>query len=743
MTMSLRRLEFHNGPWASLGASPAGDGPARSVRQLRLPISAALYAVANRDLARVQPWWRPEFASLSDAEVRVAFAAYSADADLAPGAVSDRPCHAEILAYVNSICSVGERPHLGEHARARPVRGVFTSTGQPAADGPADQAQAEPAGLCSGWLGLRSNPEAFVVTLDGDESDLRRGRVRTGPGLQQLLLESFREEAPSVGSRATDYSSDHVPFLRPHLMFPGGTAPGAAPVTPPPSVDVSDVADATSPDAFPRFLLDAIGAQGRHGAARGKWAAFFRYTEKEVGTKGGWVMVSEGRALLVGSLAAVEAKCKSLALAPVALVFQQPAVLRSGWAAVGETFMRHALARRVFARGFGADPPVDPWRAAPAARLPWGAGDVDAAHAGASAAAAAGVAAGAAAAATAARGTAPAWGGTVSAAPAAEGSAGASAPSSTDARHRRGATAPQLYPAHSGFEADAAAVRVASRGWLHQQAGGGASGDVMWPEGAAVSPRLTRQSRAPPRPPPQAPRSPARPDRNTSGMMRGASAPALAAAAAAQAASPGHAAAWDAADWDPFSPSDGHASWGTEGTAPRGFGAAGPGGDGLDEKAVGAALASMRQSSPSRRGKPRHPGQRAGRGAAAAQAALRRGGADHELPSAGAAGVLGAGAACPAVSEPVPTLRGELAAAKRALAEAQRHLVAVEARLAAAHECPICMDGELSHALVPSGKLVCAGCAERMKGAPDPWTKEPVQSSIRVYLPLSGEAGPA
>ncbi|KAA0149104.1 hypothetical protein FNF29_06192 [Cafeteria roenbergensis] len=384
---ALSGLEFHNGPWASLGASPAGDGPARSVRQLRLPVSAALYAVANRDLARAQPWWRPEFVSLSDAEVRVAFAAYSADADLAPGAVGDRPCHSEILAYVNSICSVGERPRLDAVERARPIRGVLTSAGQPGTDAPAPQEQAEPAGLCSGWLGLRSNPEAFVVTLDGDERDLRRGTVRPGPGLQQLLLESVCEQDASGGPRATDHSSDHVPFLRPHLIFPGGSAPGEAPLTPPPSVDVSDVADATSPDAFPRFLLDVIGAQGRRGSAQGKWAAFFRYTEKEVGAKGGWVMVSEGRSRLVGSLASVEAQCKRLALAPAALVFQQPAVLRPGWAAVGETFMRHALARRVFTRGFGADPPVDPWRSAPAVKLPWGTAGADPSRAGAGAAA--------------------------------------------------------------------------------------------------------------------------------------------------------------------------------------------------------------------------------------------------------------------------------------------------------------------------------------------------------------------
>lgn len=130
---------------------------------------------------------------------------------------------------------------------------------------------------------------------------------------------------------------------------------------------------------------------------------------------------------------------------------------------------------------------------------------------------------------------------------------------------------------------------------------------------------------------------------------------------------------------------------------------------------------------------------------AAATAAAGAGAIAHQALGSALAAPAAVAPANPAAAaaEPIPTLRGELAAAKGALADAQRHLAAIEARLAAAHECPICMDGELSHALVPSGKLVCEGCAGRMHGAPDPWTKDTVQSTIRVYLPLAGEAGPA
>ena len=71
------------------------------------------------------------------------------------------------------------------------------------------------------------------------------------------------------------------------------------------------------------------------------------------------------------------------------------------------------------------------------------------------------------------------------------------------------------------------------------------------------------------------------------------------------------------------------------------------------------------------------------------------------------------------------------------VAQAEGRAVAAEGALERqeqARECPVCLDGQRSHALAPCGHALCGLCAPRQVGRPCPECRVPVESQARVFL---------
>jgi len=194
---------------------------------------------------------------------------------------------------------------------------------------------------------LVSTPEACLVFLSMPSAAAPNRRF-----VRALCDGLFRraEGDPPASAQARAVSHDHVPSIRPHLMFCGapgatagvGAAAGAGP-------DIAGSRAPEDPTPHEHFLSAIVCFGASH------YVTYVRYAEQDVRCDGGWLLFDDASVRIVGTMADVADHIQRGRLLPVVLHFERPPLVRPHWAVPpGSKFISMAAARRDFATSMQA-----------------------------------------------------------------------------------------------------------------------------------------------------------------------------------------------------------------------------------------------------------------------------------------------------------------------------------------------------------------------------------------------------